>query len=145
MSSDFCLAIHALILLYRKGTTLSSEALASSICTNPARVRKVMAKLKKAGLIQTREGSEGGYRVQGSADQVHLDQIADALDVHFVCTNWHSGRAADLDCLVASGMAELMDGVLSDLDQLCRKRLQEQTLADLSDKLPHEPLSAAVK
>ncbi len=138
MSSDFCLAIHALILLYRRGTTLSSEALAGSICTNPARVRKVMAKLKKAGLVQTREGSEGGYRVEGSADQLRLDRIAEALEVHFVCTNWHSGRsAADLDCMVASGMAELMDGVLSDLDQLCRQRLQQQTLADLEARLPH--------
>lgn len=137
MSSDFCLAIHALILLHRRGATLSSDALAGNICTNPARVRKVMAKLKKADLIQTREGSEGGYRFAGDPHRITLDQIADALEVHFVCTNWHSGRnAADLDCMTASGMAGLMEEVLDDLDQRCRQRLREQTLADLEARLP---------
>ena len=64
--------------------------------------------------------------------------VADALEVHFVCTNWHSGRnAADLDCMAASGMAGLMDEVLNDLDQRCRQRLHEQTLADLEARLPH--------
>ena len=61
MKSDFSVAVHALVYLSVKGCTLSSDALADNICTNAARVRKVMARLKKAGLVGAREGSEGGF------------------------------------------------------------------------------------
>ena len=57
MKSDFSVAVHALVYLSVKGCTLSSDALADNICTNAARVRKVMARLKKAGLVGAREGS----------------------------------------------------------------------------------------
>ena len=60
MNGLFCVAIHALIYLDKRGEQLSSEELAANICTNPARVRKVMAKLKKAGLVATRSGRVGG-------------------------------------------------------------------------------------
>ena len=55
MTSEFGMAVHALTFLNHKGEIVSSEALAKNICTNPARVRKVMAKLKKAGLVDTKE------------------------------------------------------------------------------------------
>ena len=45
LNSDFCVAVHGLVFLKHKGCTISSEELAENICTNPARVRKVMAKL----------------------------------------------------------------------------------------------------
>ena len=47
MNGLFCVAVHALIYLDKRGEQLSSEELAANICTNPARVRKVMAKLKR--------------------------------------------------------------------------------------------------
>ena len=55
MNSDFSLALHALVLLHRRGGVQSSEAMAQNICTNPVRVRRVLAKLKKAGWVQTLE------------------------------------------------------------------------------------------
>ena len=54
MNSAFCVAVHALICLNRRQEQLSSEELARSICTNPARVRKIMAGLKRAGLVERR-------------------------------------------------------------------------------------------
>lgn len=59
MTGEYTIAVHALVYLNHMGTMLSSEKMASNICTNPARVRKVLAKLKRAGLVETREGSEG--------------------------------------------------------------------------------------
>ena len=51
MNSDFSLALHALVLLHRRGGVQSSEAMAQNICTNPVRVRRVLAKLKKTGWV----------------------------------------------------------------------------------------------
>ena len=61
MTSEFAIAVHALVFLEHKGIVISSEELAKNVCTNPARIRKVMAKLKRADLIRTKEGTEGGY------------------------------------------------------------------------------------
>ena len=134
MTSDYCVAVHALVYLNHKAKVLSSEELAENICTNPARVRKVMAKLKKAGFVKTKEGSEGGYLFDQDADQVTLDQIAQALEIRFVDTAWKSGDT-DMKCLVASGMAGLMDEIFDDLNEQCRKRLKEITISTLDHRI----------
>ena len=81
-----------------------------------ARVRKIMAGLKRAGLVETKEGNEGGYRFVGDPAALTLDQVARALEVRFVSTNWRGG-GVDQPCLEASGMSEVMDGLLEELDQ----------------------------
>lgn len=134
MTSDFCVAVHALVYLNHKAKVLSSEELAANICTNPARVRKVMAKLKKAGLLRTREGSEGGYLFTAAAGEVSLAAIAGVLDIRFVDTAWRSGDT-DMKCLVASGMAGLMDEIFADLNEQCRQRLEHVTIDTLDQRI----------
>ena len=134
MTSDYCVAVHALVYLNHKAKVLSSEELEENICTNPARVRKVMAKLKKAGFVKTKEGREGGYLFDQDADRVTLDQIAQALEIRFVDTAWKSGDT-DMKCLVASGMAGLMDEIFDDLNEQCRKRLKEITIGTLDHRI----------
>ncbi len=84
MTGAFSLAVHALVYLNDKATTLSSEMLAENICTNPARIRKVMSQLKRAGLISTKEGIDGGYHFEGNIQSITLRQIAEAVDAR-VC------------------------------------------------------------
>lgn len=62
MDSSFNLAVHALVCLSHSGRSLSSEALAENICTNPTRVRRVQAVLKKAGIVETREAWTAAIR-----------------------------------------------------------------------------------
>ena len=49
MDSSFNLAVHALVCLSHSGRSLSSEALAENICTNPTRVRRVHGGAEKGG------------------------------------------------------------------------------------------------
>lgn len=134
MNGLFCVAVHALIYLDKRGCMLSSEELAANICTNPARVRKVMAKLKKAGLVETKAGNEGGYHPLIPPHELTLNRIADALEVRFVEPAWHSG-GTDQPCMVASGMAEVMDGLFDHLDCRCREYLSQVRLSDLEKQL----------
>lgn len=134
MTGAFSLAVHALVYLNHKGTTLSSEALAENICTNPARVRKVMAMLKRAGLVAAQEGAEGGYTFTGDPAAVTLARVARAVDARFVAASWHSGRE-DMDCLVASGMAAIMDGIYAGLDQSCLDRLEHITIRQIDRQI----------
>lgn len=134
MTGAFSLAVHALVYLNHKRTSLSSEALAKNICTNPARVRKVMAPLKRAGLVATKEGFEGGYTFTGDAGTLNLRQVAEAVNMQFVKGNWRSG-SEDMDCLVASGMAQIMDGIYAGLNQCCLEQLSHITIAQLDRQI----------
>lgn len=134
MTSEFNVAVHALVYLNHKGETLSSEELAQNICTNAARVRKVLSKLKKAGLIQTKEGADGGYLFDRDAAAVTLWQIGEALDCCFVSANWHSGDT-DLPCLVASGMGGIMDRIYGELDECCKERLSRITIQSIDQEI----------
>ncbi len=136
MTGEYTIAVHALIYLNHMGTMLSSEKMASNICTNPARVRKVLAKLKRAGLVETREGSEGGYRFQKDPHQVTLRQVAEAVETTFVECSWHSG-GEDIKCQVASGMAGVMDDICSQLNGICLERLEQVTIAQIEERLFH--------
>lgn len=130
MTGEFTIAVHALVYLNHKGTTLSSEELSQNVCTNPARVRKVMAMLKKGGLIETKEGAEGGYRFCLDPGEVTLRRIDEAVGVPLVSASWRSGNV-DKKCLVASGMGRIMDGIYGELDELCKRRLEGITVKDI--------------
>lgn len=123
-----------MVFLHHKNELLSSEALAENICTNPARVRKIMAKLGKAGLIETKSGrSGGGYTFQRGA-YTTLRAVAQSLELNFVEAGWHSGDP-HMDCQVASGMAGYMDHLYGELDALCKDKLAQITIADVADTL----------
>lgn len=131
MSSDFVVAVHALAFLCHKGEILSSEVLADNICTHPARVRRVMARLHRAGLVSTREGrGGGGYFVCRAADQLALSEVSRALEVSFADFNWSSG-SQDRDCLVCSGMADYITELQGRLNRQCEDYLATVSVADV--------------
>lgn len=134
MTSEFAIAAHALVVLSHKKTVVSSEVLAENICTNPTRVRKVLSRLKKAGLVETKEGAEGGYHLVVPADRINLRTLADTLEVAFVTASWKSGNP-EMDCMISSGMAGVLDGLYSDLDRSCRVQMGHITIADLENKI----------
>lgn len=141
MNSDFNVAVHALVYLDHKAVTLSSDELADNICTNPARVRRVLAKLKHAGLLITKEGADGGYQLAKPAEAITLREVGEAMELCFVSTGWKSGDA-NKPCLVASGMAGIMDGIYSELDDLCKQRLAQITIAGIVEHIFGGPKKA---
>lgn len=134
MTGEFAIAVHALVFLNHKNTMLSSDALAENVCTNPARVRKVMSKLKRAGIISTKEGIDGGYHMSKKAEDVDLCEISKALETDFVASGWKSGNE-DMDCMVASGMAAIMDDIYGELNLLCKDRLKHISISDIDKKI----------
>lgn len=140
MKSDFCVAVHALVYLNHRGTAVCSEELARNICTNPARVRKVTSQLKTAGLIETKEGSEGGSQLIGDPECLTLEQVRQALQLRVVDTNWLSGDA-EKPCLIASGMAGVMQQIMDELDACCREKLKKMTIAQIDRQIfeDHRP------
>lgn len=130
----FSIAVHALVYLNHKGTMISSETLAENVCTNPARIRKVMAMLKANGMVRTKEGAEGGYEIACSADEITLRQVCEATQTRLVNNSWRSGDL-DMNCLVASGMGDIMDGIYHNLDETCKQQLETITISDIDRRI----------
>ena len=118
--------------------------------------------LKKQGLVLTREGKDGGYSCAAGAGEITLRHIAEATEMHFAegfrmgtgCPGPEEGAAApdgmsvpdgmaapdgmaeiDMDCLNASGMAQVMQELYEQMDALCMERLERITVADLEKRL----------
>ncbi len=134
MNSDFCVAIHALVYLNHEKTVISSSNLSKSISTNSARIRKIMAKLKTAEIIETQEGALGGYFFSKDSRDITLKQIANALNVKFAEINRFSGNT-DADCTTALKVSDVMSEIISELDFLCNQNLENKTLFDISNEI----------
>lgn len=134
MTGEFTIAVHALVFLKHKNATLPSDVIAENVCTNPARIRKVMACLKKAGLVETREGIRGGYHIGENAAEANLAQICDALHEEAVKAAWKSGNA-EMKCMIASGMADIMDGIYEELNAACREKLKGITIQSIEEQI----------
>jgi len=134
LTGEFAVAVHALVFLNHKKATLSSEAISKNVCTNPARVRKVMAKLKKSGLVSTKEGADGGYLFIRNPNDVTLREICEAVEAKAVTSARHSGDT-DKQCLIASGMADVMDSICKSLDESCKQELENITITDIERKI----------
>lgn len=135
MNSEFTVAVHSLVFLNHKNRVTRSEDIAQNVCTHPARVRKVLSRLKKAGLVTSREGQRGGgYAFAGDPARVTLLQVLDALDERIISAGWASGDM-DMECLIASGMGAIMGGIYDELDRLCRERLSQTTIADIDRQI----------
>jgi Rrf2 family protein len=134
MTAEFLVAAHALVYLAHHERCCSSDELAQNVCTNPARVRKVLSKLERAGLAEGKNGYQGGCTLKKSPEEITLLDVLDALDETLVAPRWRSG-SMDMDCRIASGMADVMDGVLLEVNQSGRETLRGITVAELERRL----------
>ncbi len=135
MTGEFGIAIHALVFLNRKQAIICSDLLAKSVCTNPARVRKVLAKLKAAKLVGAKEGPEGGYFMVLPPEDITLDQVLSALNLEPISCSCGSADT-DVKCAVASGMADAMEHLRASLNARCMEHLKTVTVADIDAEIP---------
>ena len=134
MNGDFVIALHAEVFLRHKGGWLTSEEIAGNICTNAVCVRRVMARLVRAGLAEKKEGAaHGGYRY-AEGKRVTLRDVADAVGAEFADIRYRSGNV-EKPCMIASGMADYVGGLCAELDAICRNKLAEIAVEDVEAEL----------
>ena len=81
LSSRFDLSVHVLcVLALFDGRDVPSAFVATSLNTNPVSVRRLLGLLKAAGMVQTREGVEGGYCLARRPEAIALDEVYAAVE-----------------------------------------------------------------
>ena len=80
-NSRFTVAVHVLTLLAHEGgkTPVTSEFIAGSVNTNPVVIRRVMGHLRQNGLVESRPGANGGWKLARAPEQIHLCSVYDAF------------------------------------------------------------------
>ena len=79
----------------------NSESIAKKLETNPAFIRKIMAKLSKAGLVETRRGKTGGATLGKAPKDISLRDIYIAINEHKMIS------PRDCSCSIQSALMKL--------------------------------------
>jgi Rrf2 family transcriptional regulator, repressor of oqxAB len=76
----FPVAVQALVRLAQSDSACSSSAMAPDLNSHAVFLRRVMAQLGRANLIEAREGRDGGYRLGRPPEQISLADIYHAVN-----------------------------------------------------------------
>ena len=80
MNNQLPIALHIVgFLAASKGDPLTSEKMAAVYGTSPVLLRRVLSKLKQAGLIVTQRGANGGSVLAREASQISLREVFEAV------------------------------------------------------------------
>lgn len=134
MDTKFSVAVHILILISESPLPINSDQMAESVGTNASYIRKILALLRKADIVEGHRGVSG-YGMNVSPEQLTLLQIYQAvteetkvhiLDIH---------RNPNDKCIVGHHIQPVLSGVFEDLEDTFAKSLAGKTLAGCIDDI----------
>jgi Rrf2 family protein len=128
----FATALHILTLLARQEQELlSSEYIAGSININPVLVRKEISNLRNHGLIQSREGKNGGSSLAKPAAKILLSDIYKAVRQMALL-----GRSNDPNpnCPVGKNINTHIQNLYEEAEDALTRKLGTLTLADFTNR-----------
>jgi Rrf2 family transcriptional repressor of oqxAB len=73
-------AVRALAMLADSACVCPSAAIAGEVRTHAVFLRRILAQLARAGIVEAREGRDGGYRLCRPADRITLAEVYEALN-----------------------------------------------------------------
>jgi len=128
---QFSIAVHVLAGLAcgcdREGVT--SARLAASVNTSPSFVRRTLAKLSKAGLVETTTGKAGACWLAKNARDISLLDIYKAVDAPKVFAI-HS-YAEQKECFVSCHIKTALEKALAKTQKAMEASLAEISLAQI--------------
>ena len=131
ISSRFTVAIHVLSLISLNQNIVStSEWIAESVNTNPVVIRRVMGKLKKAGLIDIRRGL-GGATLQRNLEDITLLDVYKAVEVVEDGELFQMHDNPNPNCPVGANIQDVLELILVRAQDAMEAVLIEITMEEL--------------
>lgn len=125
----FPISMHILTLLASaNGELLSSDFIAGSININPVLVRKEISNLRNHGLIESKEGKNGGATLAKPADKIQLSEVFHAVQQASLLGN--SKNSPNPDCLVGKQIKQHLDHLYIEIEGALLHKLEKMSLAD---------------
>lgn len=129
-SSRFAVAVHILALhAALPEEPLTSEFVAASVNTNPVVVRRLLGRLRKAGIVEARPGPRGGSRLLRDPGELRLAEIYRAVeDDGLLAMHRHEPNGA---CPVGAYIQTALAGVFAEAEAALMQSLEAKTLGDI--------------
>ena len=130
-ATRFSVAMHALALIeHMSEHRLTSEMIANSVGTNPSFVRRVLAMLSHAGLLQSASGV-AGPRLARPASKISLLDVYRAVDMedeHRLAVH----EEPNPRCIVGRHIQEALDTVIGPAEAAFEAQLKRRSLDDVA-------------
>ena len=131
ISSRFTMAIHMFACIDTfKNRKMTSDFMAGSIGTNPVIIRKLLQKLKAAGLITVSRGT-GGVEVTRPLEEITFLDIYRAVECTPEEELFHFHENPNPLCPVGRNIHHVLDDKLERVQAAMEKELAAITLADV--------------
>lgn len=138
LNQQFAVSCHILaVLAAYPETAITSETIAQSVNTNPVVIRRIMSHLRQHGLVDSRSGKNGGWRLMRSADELSLREVYYAVS-HESVLAMH--QHPNLNCPIGRNIQNTLGKVFSDAQDALELALDKVSIANvlentLQDKL----------
>ena len=137
MDTRFSIALHILAYIEETNNTVISELLAKSVGTNASHIRKILALLKDANIIESQQGKKGiGLKVK--ANELSLDKIY--FGVYPEKELLHIHDTANPDCSVGATIKKALLPIFEASERQLVLNLKSKTLKSLIEDMS-EPLT----
>ncbi|MEO7677966.1 MAG: Rrf2 family transcriptional regulator [Verrucomicrobiota bacterium] len=130
VNTQFSIAVHIMAgLACRRDRITTSATLAKSVNTSPSFIRRTLAKLSKAGLVETTVGKTGACRLAQDARKVSLLDIYEAVDAP-KAFSIHAYAEQD-GCHVSCNIKAALDKALAKTQKAMELTLEGISLAEI--------------
>jgi len=128
-NSRLSLALHTLSHMAGEPERMrTSSDIADHAGTNPVVVRRVLGRLREAGLLTSEKGHAGGWRLARAPESITLADVYLALDESLITTD--AGEDAH-DCSIEHALHRRVSAVMKEIEQSLIERLGETTISDV--------------
>ncbi|WP_170755322.1 RrF2 family transcriptional regulator [Ruegeria lacuscaerulensis] len=130
-NSRLSLALHTLSHMAGEPDRVrTSSDIADHAGTNPVVVRRVLGRLREAGLLTSEKGHAGGWRLARKPQEISLADVYLALDERLVASDEISEAPA---CSVEHALQKRVSGVLEEIEQSLVQKLSETSISEVRD------------
>ena len=128
-SGWFPVAVQALVVIAEADGLCSSHTMAQDLKAHAVFVRRVLAQLARANIVQAREGRDGGYRLARPAEHITLAEIYRAVKQGEPPVETACGGS------VNERVQVVLDEVGAEAEQLLLASLGQHTLASVIERM----------
>lgn len=130
-NTRFATAIHIMTLLAKDPQEwLTSDWLAGSINVNPVVIRKELGNLKRSGLVESRQGKDGGVRIAKNPEEVNVAEIYEAIKNSEVLGK--KNQNPNPLCSVGKDINKNLNQLFTETDDLVFQFLEGKKLSDFT-------------
>ena len=132
MDTKFSIALHLLIYIEETDKLVTSELLAQSVGTNASHIRKIIALLKDADIIESQQGKKG-MMLKIKASELTLDKVYFAIYPQKDLLHIHD--TANQDCPVGANIRQALLPIFEESERQLVLNLKSKTLRSLIDDM----------